>query len=167
MALRDALYSEYPRLDRNWDRLYREKKRLYFELIQSGKVELMPGAEKLLRALDEAKIKRCVVTNSFREQIEVIRAHSPVLQTIPHWITRESYERPKPAPDGYLQAIALYGAKGDKLIGFEDSLRGLEALKQTPALPVLICPSHHPLLELALGEGGALHFESLSSIALG
>ncbi len=167
VALRDALYSEYPRLDRNWDRLYREKKRLYFELIQSGKVELMPGAEKLLRALDEAKIKRCVVTNSFREQIEVIRAHSPVLQTIPHWITRESYERPKPAPDGYLQAIALYGAKGDKLIGFEDSLRGLEALKQTPALPVLICPSHHPLLELALGEGGALHFESLSSIALG
>lgn len=163
-ALKEALYAEYPRLDPDWNRLYAEKKRIYYELISAGKVGLMPGAEELLRALEQAKIQRCVVTNSFREQIELIRSQLPALQTIPHWITRENYENPKPAPDGYLRAIELYGKKGDKIIGFEDSVRGLESLRQTPALPVLICPSHHPLLEMALDGGKALHFKSLAEI---
>src|SRR3990167_7505803 len=159
-ALKEAIYADIPDLDRNWDALYKEKKEIYFQLIGSGKVELMPGVEPLLRELEKAKIERCVVTNSLLEQIVLIRSQTPALQTIRHWITREDYERPKPDPDSYLKAIELYGKPGDRIIGFEDSIRGLTALKGTPALPVLICPTHHPLLEMAL-EGGAVHFESL------
>lgn len=163
-ALKEALYAHYPQLDPDWNRLYGKKKQMYYELIGAGRVGLMPGVEALLRALDQAKIQRCVVTNSFRDQIDLIRSQIAALQTIPHWITRENYDKPKPAPDGYLRAIELYGKKGDRIIGFEDSVRGLESLRQTPALPVLICPAHHPLLELALDGGKALHFESLSLI---
>ncbi|MEN9654651.1 MAG: hypothetical protein RL235_763, partial [Chlamydiota bacterium] len=54
----------------------------------------------------------------------------------------------------------LYGKAGDRIIGFEDSLRGLEALLQTPAFAVLVCAAHHPLLEIALKKS-ALHVESL------
>lgn len=162
-ALKEQIYAEFPGIDPDWKVLYAEKKRLYYELILSGKVELMPGVEKLLKALERAKIRRCVATNSFLEQTKLIASQHPALQSIPHWITREDYTKAKPNPECYLRAIELYGQKGDRIIGFEDSLRGIEALKKTPAIPVLICPLQHPLLEKA-SEGNVFHFETLESV---
>ncbi len=162
-AVKEAIYAQFPDLEPNWEILYAEKKEEYFNLIGSGRVELMQGAARLLKALDEAKKRRCVVTNALLNQTELIRSQIPLLKTIPHWITREDYEKPKPDPECYLRAIQLHGKKGDRIIGFEDSLRGLEALRKTPALPVLICPSHHPLLELAT-EGTLVHYESLDQL---
>lgn len=163
-AWREALYAEVVDLEPNWEVLYREKKGAYLELLVSGKVELMPGVSRLLSALEEAKIRRCVVTNSVLEHVELIRARIPELETIPKWITREDYDKPKPSPECYLKAIELYGRTGDRIIGFEDSVRGLRALQQTSALPVLICASHHPLLEIA--AEGVLHYESFDAIRL-
>lgn len=162
-ALREAICTEFPELEAHWPILYAEKKRAYQELLGAGKINLMPGVEPLLRSLERANIQRCVVTNSTREQTKLIASHLPILQTIPHWITREDYEKPKPSPECYLKAISLLSKKGDRVIGFEDSLRGLQALKGTPALPVLVCPEHHPLLEMALEEGG-VHFPSFEKI---
>lgn len=162
-ALKQQIYFEFPNLEPDWKILYAEKKQVYFDLISSGKVELMPGVDSLLRALEKEGIRRCVVTNSLLEQIHLIRGSHPVLQTIPHWITREDYSQPKPNPECYLRAIELYGKKGDRIIGFEDSIRGLQALEQTPATPVLVCPSHHPLLEMIVSKG-TLHFESLERV---
>jgi HAD superfamily hydrolase (TIGR01509 family) len=164
-AWREALYAEIPDLEPNWNILYAEKKEAYLSLLASGKVELMPGVAPLLKALDQAKIRRCVVTNSILDHTKLIRARIPLLDTLPKWITREDYEQAKPSPECYLKAIELYGKRGDKIIGFEDSVRGLKALQKTPALPVLICPSHHPLLDIAM-EGNVVHFESLEKVAL-
>jgi HAD superfamily hydrolase (TIGR01509 family) len=162
-ALKEGLYAEFPDLDSNWDQLYEEKKAAYLDLLVTGKVELMPGAEALLKELATAGIRRCVVTNSMLEQTIAIRFQHDVLKTIPNWITREDYSKPKPDPECYLRAIEMYGEEGGRIIGFEDSVRGILALKGTPALPVLVCPSHHPLLEMA-SEGEVFHFETLSSI---
>lgn len=74
--------------------------------------------------------------------------------------------KPKPDPECYLRAIALCAQPGDRIIGFEDSLRGLQALQQTSALPVLICPAHHPLIDLAT-QGRVLYFESFEAIPSG
>ena len=161
-ALKEQIYADFPFLDSNWKALYAEKKKIYYDLISAGKVGLMPGVEPLLRALEKAGIQRCVVTNSLLEQIQLIRSGHPVLQTIPHWITREDYELAKPNPECYLRAIELYGKKGDRIIGFEDSIRGLQALEQTPATAILICSPHHPLLEMVLSRG-VLHFDSLEN----
>ncbi len=164
-AWREALFAECPALESDWNEVYREKKEEYVQRLALGKVDLMPGVAPLLQALKEAEIRRCVVTNSPREQTQAIRARLPILDSLPHWITREDYEKPKPDPECYLKAIALYGKPGDRIIGFEDSVRGLTALRQTPALPILICPSHHPLLEMAMEEGGR-HFESFKALSL-
>ena len=158
-AIKNALYAKFPDLDPNWTLLYEEKKEEYLELLASGKVELMPGVESLLCLLEEKKIQRAVVTHSFLAQTLLIRSHLPILDSIPNWVTREDYDKPKPNAECYLKAIGRYGKSGDRIIGFEDSVRGLQALKGTPALPILICPSDHPLLSGAL-DGGALHFES-------
>jgi beta-phosphoglucomutase len=152
-AWKEAVLAEKPELD--WDKTYRQKKACYMELIGSGQVELMEGAEELLYALEKAGIKRCVVTHSPREQIEVLRNAHPALQTIPHWITREDYDKPKPDSECYLKAIAMYGKPRDKIIGFEDSFRGFKALSGTPATAVLIRKGSYP---------DAIHFESLRNV---
>lgn len=163
-GLKEAIWEAKPELASIWPTIYAEKTKGYIDLLGTGKVELMPGVAKLLEELDRAEIRRCVVTHSLRRYVEAIRAQNKALQSIPHWITREDYEQPKPNPECYLRAIQLYGKTGDRIIGFEDSIRGLQALSQTPALPVLVCSAHHPLLEMASER--AVHFESLEDISI-
>lgn len=165
-GLQKAVYSEFPKLQEqepNWNILYAEKKRAYIELLTTRKVELMPGVKRLLSELERKKIKRCVVTNSLKEQTDLIQANQPILKTIPHWITREDYQEPKPHPECYLEAIKKHGALGDRIIGFEDSARGLKALLGTPAQPVLICPQNHPQLNATL-DAKVVHYASFEEI---
>lgn len=162
-AWKEALYAAIPTLEKDWERIYRDKQEAYFALAASGHIALMPGVEALLQALKKAKIQRCVVTHAMREQTLLIRSQLPVLNTIDHWITREDYGEPKPNPECYLKAIAMYGKPGDRIIGFEDSLRGLTALLGTAATAVLICPQHYPHVEIALQKGG-VHFPSLEEV---
>jgi beta-phosphoglucomutase len=151
--LRDQIYLEFPDLqakEPNWQVLYEEKKRHFLNLIENGTVPLLPGAADLLLALQEAGIKRCVVTHSATSLIQKIRQQNPILDTIPHWITREDYTNPKPSPECYQIAIAKLAQPHDRIIGFEDSPRGLHALIGTQAKPILICPPDSSYLENTL-----------------
>lgn len=151
--LRDQIYAEFPALyamEPNWHVLYEEKKRQFIDLIETGKVPLMPGVTELLLALQEAGIKRCVVTHSATSLIQRIRKQNPILDTIPYWITREDYTHPKPHPECYQYAIAKYSDPHDRIIGFEDSPRGLHALLETQAKPILICPPDSAYLDKLL-----------------
>ncbi len=140
-GIREGIYRELPELEReepNWAVLYEEKKRAYFQLLVNRGPRLMPGVKELLEELERKKIKRCVVTHSPQEQIALIRSQNPILNTIPHWITREDYSQPKPAPESYLKAIERLKMEGDRVIGFEDSPRGLQALLGTEAEGILL-----------------------------
>lgn len=164
LALRDQIYSYFPQLkiqEPNWNVLYAEKKKAIVELLQNDAVHLMPGVETLLHALHLAGIPRCVVTHSPNEIIHVVRKKNPILNTIPHWITREHYSHPKPNPECYLKAIEQFAAPKDKIIGFEDTPRGLRALMGTRAQPVLICQAHYPEIPEFI-KAGAIHAPQLS-----
>lgn len=162
-ALREEICAYAPSLAEDWPSFYADKRRAYEEILAAGQVELMPGVEPLLQALAKADIRRAVATNSPRAQTDVVKQRIPLLQSIPLWVTREDYVKSKPDPECYLQAIQKVGKQGDRIIGFEDSVRGLEALRRTPALPILICPADHPLLEIALANKGN-HFTSFGEI---
>lgn len=165
-SMKEAIYQEFPKLyerEPYWEVLYEEKTAEYIDLIGKSRIEMMSGARKLLEALEKANIRRCVVTNSTKQQTDLIRAKIPVLNTIPHWITAGDCLNKKPHPECYLRAIRLYGEKGDRIIGFEDTLKGLNALRQCPVQAVLICPSHHPQLSTVLSSN-FLHFESFDLI---
>ncbi|MCC5831683.1 MAG: HAD family phosphatase [Chlamydiales bacterium] len=140
-GLKEGIYQEFPDLKRYepcWEILYREKKQAYAELLVRRGASLMPGVERLLKELERSGIKRCVVTHSSAEQIKLIRARQPVLNSIPHWITREDYSEPKPSPECYQRAIEKLAEEGERVIGFEDSPRGLKALLGTDAKAVLV-----------------------------
>ena len=147
-ALEEQIYAQFPQLqadEPSWQVLYEEKKKNYMDLLLSGQVELMPGVEKLLLELDKTSIKRCVVTHSLSDLVSVIRQQNSILNTIPHWITREDYVEPKPASDGYIEAIKRYAAEGDSVVGFEDSPRGMQSLLGTRALPVMVAENREVL----------------------
>jgi beta-phosphoglucomutase len=165
-ALRDQIYAEIPKLkalEPSWDILYAEKKQAYIDLISQGNITLMPGAEKLLIALQQANIKRCVVTHSAKQLIDIIRSQHAILNTIPTWFTREDYSNPKPSPECYLKAINILAEPNDRIIGFEDSPRGLKALEGTRAQPVIICEPDIPGLKEIIGKN-TIHFNSLVNL---
>ncbi|MFN4173620.1 MAG: HAD family hydrolase [Parachlamydiaceae bacterium] len=145
-ALKEQIYSEYPDLFRReptWEVLYKQKQEALLNLVDEGAAHLMPGVEELLVILEKAGVKRAVVTHSPDKLIQKIRAQNPLLNTIPTWITREFYEKPKPDPECYIKAIEMLKPNG-KVIGFEDTPRGLSALLGTDAEPILICTADYP-----------------------
>ncbi|MCB1084551.1 MAG: HAD family phosphatase [Chlamydiia bacterium] len=147
-GLRKMITEHAPKLieTATWETLYDEKKGEYAKLLDEGNLELMPGAQTILETVQIAQIPHAVVTNSTRTQTEKIAESIPLLKKIPHWITREDYDRPKPAPDAYLKAIEVLG-KSDRMLGFEDALRGIRALEGAAIMPVLICSPDHPQME--------------------
>lgn len=159
-AIRDELYKQFPQLMKKqpiWETLYLEKKRLFIEFLQEGKVPLMPGVEEFLLALQSANVKRCVVTHSSIELISPIRKQNPILDTIPNWITREDYTHPKPHSECYLRAIERFAEPNDRIIGFEDTPRGITALLPTRAKPVMISSLHYPETPNLLEKGASLY----------
>jgi len=165
-GLRDQIYEEYPALEQqepNWEVLYEEKKANYSNLIEEGGVALMPGVESYLRYLDDNNIKRCVVTHSPLKHISMIRKQLPLLDTIPNWITREDYDKPKPSAECYLKAIDKLGVYGDRIIGYEDTPRGLQALLKTSAQSVLVCTANYPEI-IEYVKRGVWHYPSFETI---
>jgi beta-phosphoglucomutase len=162
--LQEDILKENPSLiPIGWDLLYSEKKCHYMQLLKEGKVKLMPGVEDLLIYLKNCNKKRCVATHSPKEQIDYIKGQHEILNSIPYWITREHYKNPKPSSDCYIKAINTFAEPEDRIIGFEDSPRGLEALIGTRALPVFINEQKHPFVKEVL-ERKFNFFESLNHV---
>lgn len=160
--LREDLMNDFPELGKlnvPWSTLYKEKQERIHSLLVSSPPGLMKGAADLLGYLQTHSIPHCVVTHSPDTLVELVKQRHEVLRKIPHWITRHDYTKPKPDPECYELAIRNF-AKGGKAIGFEDSPRGLAALRQTTAEPVLITRIPYPELE-ELGREGVSIFPSL------
>ena len=168
-GLREQICMQYPDLlakVSSWDILYAEKKQAVIDLLHEGAVHLMPGVYKFLSALQDADVARCVVTHSTEEMVSAIRRKNPILDTIPKWIMRGNYTHPKPHPECYFKAINSIAKPADKVIGFEDSPRGLRALMCTQAKPVLVCDIDYPEIPALVSEG-VLHYRSFEEIPSG
>jgi HAD superfamily hydrolase (TIGR01509 family) len=165
-GLEEQIYNTFPdlkKIEPRWDILYAEKKQAFLDLIHEGHVGLMPYAEEVLLLLAKEKVQRCVVTHSASQLIARIREQNPILNTIEHWITREHYSQPKPHPECYLKTISLLAKDHEKVIGFEDTPRGINALLGTRAKPVLICSTNFPEIPYFLNHN-VLHYPSLKNI---
>ena len=154
-ALQRAMALEFPELKETtfWDLLYIEKKRIYQKLLREGQIELTKGASEFLRILAKRESLRAVATNSELSEVQAIKTHHPILNSIPLWITREDYQNPKPAPDAYLTAIKRLDHREGAIIGFEDSLRGIAALQGAGVDPVWLASATHRHKEEKILEG--------------
>lgn len=153
---RKEVFIDFPALkeqDPTWEILYKEKQEAIQEILKENPPNLMEGVEKLLNHLHDSGIKHCVVTHSPFELIFTVRKIHPVLDRIPFWITRNDYTHPKPDPECYRLAITKYSVPHDKIIGFEDTPRGLTALLGTEATPVLVTKVPYPEIPSFIQKG--------------
>jgi len=135
-----------------WNELYAEKQEIFLSLLTKDNLEFMPGADAIIEYLRDEGKALCVVTNSSSQLTDKIRSHLPLLNEIPHWITRECYTNPKPEPDGYLASLELLNTTADEAVGFEDSLRGARSLIAAHVKPVLVCDPTHPQMKDPLSK---------------
>lgn len=150
-VLRNAIYGLFPDLEREeprWETLRQEKQQIYQQLLSEHRIKLMEGVPQLLHTLNQSQTKACVVTNSTTQQVDEIRNLLPQLNSINHWITRELYENPKPKPDGYLLALERLADPSDRIVGFEDTMKGIHSLVAANISPVLIRPPSYPPLQV-------------------
>jgi HAD superfamily hydrolase (TIGR01509 family) len=86
-----------------------------------------PGALELLRRLAEAGMPLALASNSERIFVERTLSGAGLLRDGPFRtiVTSEDVERPKPAPDIYLEACARLGAEPAACVALEDSPTGV------------------------------------------
>ena len=140
LGLRERLYRENSHVFEkiSWNDFYERKQHALLELLKTEPIPLMPGVVELLERAKASHHRMACVTHSRKSFVDTIRQQHSVLSSIHSWYTRESYERAKPFPDGYIKAVETEGALLENVIGFEDSLRGIQAQVESGIHPVLV-----------------------------
>lgn len=152
LGLKKAFLDLFPAAEGVWPELYHKVKLNFSQLIELSPLELMPGVNTLLDDIIAKNKKLAVVTNSSTPMVLAIMSKQPLLKKIPIWITREDYTNAKPLPDGYLKALEVLKVDAAQACGFEDSPRGVKALKAAGI-------QHFHISPFSIGEDS--HFETM------
>jgi HAD superfamily hydrolase (TIGR01509 family) len=112
-------------------------------MIDRGLLELRPGAEALLRYLDQCGMPRAVATSSSREKAAHHLAAARIADRFDAIVTRDDVARGKPHPDLYLCAAVKLGVKPSRCLALEDSYNGVRAA-HAAAVPVIMVPDLLP-----------------------
>lgn len=94
------------------------------DTIKNGYVPLRPGAEELLKYLNEKHIHTAIGTSSFRSTLDIMLGKLDALKYFEHIATRDDVKRAKPAPDIYLKAWSYFDVPKENTIVFEDATNG-------------------------------------------
>lgn len=137
-AIQEALQNVQPGIfqKHTWEELYRIKKAQVQKLLEQESIPLMPGVKAFIE-LHRQKPK-AIVTHSPKAFSDLILKTHPFLSQVPCWIYREKYTVPKPSPESYLLACREMNVDPTKALGFEDTLRGIDALVQAGCTPILV-----------------------------
>lgn len=100
--------------------------RLVMEEALAG-VEPRPGAQRLLQRLSDAGVPLAVASNSEREFVERTLSSAGLFPAGPFAavVSANDIDRPKPAPDIYLEACRLLGVAPAEAVALEDSPIGV------------------------------------------
>jgi beta-phosphoglucomutase len=165
-AIKKVIDEQCPDLEKRgipWEQVYSCKKETLLQIVREKPVSLMPGVPELLKWISANKKKASVVTNSPRVLIELVKEKQPLLDQIPHWITREDYKEQKPHPECYQLAKTRYCQASDRVVGFEDSPKGMRALLAAKVPAIMVCP-YSQIQSEEFEERGEKRFYSLLEI---
>ena len=128
-GLLSRLHADYGvEIDPDEFRLLREAR---IPALFEGGVDAAPGVADVLTQLYEAGQQMCVASNSHMARIRLSFRHAK--PSIGHYLgdhlfsATEGANRPKPAPDVYLQAAAHFGLEPGRCLAVEDSANGAAA----------------------------------------
>ena len=127
------------------------KEALYRELmLPQLNAKLVPGAVEFLR--EWAEVPKAVASNAEPQNVEFVLREAGLADCFDHVLSGNDVERPKPAPDVYLEAAERLGGEPKQCIVFEDSPAGVEAGRRAGmrVVAVLTTVPHFDTVELAI-----------------
>jgi len=102
----------------------------------SSGTQLMPGAQKLARALKAAGVPIAMVSASPRNIVNAVL--SGVDHNFATTISSDDVKNTKPDPEGYLKAAEFFGVDIAQCLIFEDSLTGVVAATSSGAFLIAV-----------------------------
>lgn len=143
------------------EQLMKQKTARFLTLLQTELPVPMPGAEALLKDIQQTELAVALVTGSYRREI------MPVLENL-GWqgyfstiITRDDVQHAKPHPEPYLTALARLNVAAAACFALEDSATGIQSAHDA-GLTVLAVTTEHTTLPA--DSGYSLLFHSLPEV---
>jgi HAD superfamily hydrolase (TIGR01509 family) len=117
---------EHENLNETWQALQSETDEL-FETLLDERLETMQGVERLLEAIEQRGLPKCVATSSTQHFAKRALGKVGILPRLDFVITAEEVGRGKPHPEIYLAAAARMGISPEHMLVLEDSDTGTRA----------------------------------------
>lgn len=126
-ALKEELDIETP-----LDELIDEMKQITEETYETTPIDLMPGAERLVRHFHHFGIPMAVATSSFKKEAEIKTTQEHLKELfgfMHHIVTADDVTNGKPAPDIFILAASKFPSSPNQedCLVFEDAPNGLRA----------------------------------------
>ena len=136
LAIYDSLKSRYPQLTWNRNETIAQTAMLRDEVFAELGITVLPGARK---TLDWTRAyPRALVTGSSRVEVTQVLPRIGPEATFPVIVAAEDVMLSKPAPDGYLSALAQLGLPAAACLVIEDSEAGIAAGREAGCLVVAV-----------------------------
>ena len=146
--------SNYPLSNKLIIKIHERKQYHYTNFIKNNLITLKIGVYRLVKELNNKKIRQFIVTSSSKNQVKlIINQLFKDFQPFEFIISSDDVKFHKPNPFPYLKAMKLSGIKYNKSIVFEDSNMGIRS-SLAAKLPTIYIPSNIPTVidsDLALG----------------
>jgi beta-phosphoglucomutase family hydrolase len=119
----------------------REKEATFRRIIGKD-IKPLPGALKLLKALDEGGVKMAIASSTTIENIYLIVGSLGIAKYFQAVITGHDVTEGKPSPQVFLLAAQRLGAEPQNSIVIEDAVAGVKAAKSAGMYCVAVANSH-------------------------
>jgi len=111
----------------SYDEIYKRKKENYYSNIE--KINFIEGFEDFFNKLLCNDKIICLVTDSSKEALNILKMRFPQLEKIHYIVTKDDVKQRKPSNEGYLKVLKKYNyIDYSAIIGFEDSYKGITAM---------------------------------------
>ncbi len=124
--------------DRLVPELHARKSEIFKELVEEGKLDLRPGAARLLCEVQEARTALAVVTTGSGHWVEALLGRVAGSVDFDVMVFGNDVEERKPDPEAYQVALDRLGLKPAEAVAVEDSAEGLQSALSAGLRCVLI-----------------------------
>jgi HAD superfamily hydrolase (TIGR01509 family) len=125
-------------------RFFAQAERLWHEHVARHGIPLMPGAEFILEALEQAAVPFAVATNSDSPYARICLDRAGLAGRFPILVCRDEVAAGKPEPDLFIEAAQRLGFPVERCLVLEDSPTGLLGASRAGAITVLISSRNAP-----------------------
>jgi HAD superfamily hydrolase (TIGR01509 family) len=132
-------FGHLPQFDR--DKVFRACRQYFDYIVETGKMELKPGAEEILRSLKGQEVTVGLASSSPRELIDKVLGRRGLLRFFDAVVSGDMVQRGKPDPEIFLTCAAQMGISSEgfkETYVIEDSHNGIRAAFDAGMQPVMV-----------------------------